>query len=122
MEEPTPKRFTLTENRRKILVAIAQAPRKIRSFSHGEVTFQMHPDVIQGWLDDMVGHGLVYCAESTYHITVKGRQKLDNGKEEEYRTAGLRNFQVAGLYQGEHGQYIRPGSDHAHLKSKGQSC
>jgi DNA-binding PadR family transcriptional regulator len=123
MEETQPlKRFNLGENKRRILIAIAQNPRKIRSFTHGDFLAQMNPDVIGGWLSEMVAHGLIYEAKETYHITVKGRQKLDDNRADEYRVAALRNTVTTGNYVPDKGQYFRPGSDHSHIKSKGQSC
>ena len=121
LKEPL-KRLVLNENKRNILVAIAQSPRKPKSFTHGDFARQMHPDVIGGWLKELADHGLVYEAEGAFHITTKGRQKLDQGKQDEYRTAGLRNVMAVGTYAGEQGQYIRPGSDHSHLRSFGTKC
>ena len=120
------KRLVLNENKRNILVAIAQSPRKPKSFTHGDFARQMHPDVISGWLTELEAHGLVYCAESAYHITTKGRQKLDQGKQDEYRTAGLRNVMAQGTYKtgdgDPGGNYQRPGSSTKHLLSKGTPC
>ena len=122
MEDTEIKPLRLTDNKRQILVAIAQQPRKAKSFTHGDFARQMHPDVIGGWLAELAAHGLVYEAEGSFHITTKGRQKINQGREDEFRTAGTRNVMQQGSYSGEQGQYIRPGSDHSHLKSFGVPC
>lgn len=116
------KRLNLGENKRQMLVAIAQNPRKPKSFTHGDYASQMHPDIIQGWLNELTAHGLVYESEGSYHITVKGRQRLDSGKAEEYRVASLRNVVTQGTYTGEPRDYQRPNSDTKHLLSRGIQC
>ena len=112
----------LNERLRRMLSVIAQAPRKEHYFTHGEFNAPIHPEILKGWLNQLVEAGYCFEAESAYHITVMGRQALD-----QKNTAGMRQYVTGkGRYKtgdGEHQPpFYRPGSDHSHLKSFGHGC
>lgn len=108
----------LNERLRRMLTSIAQSPRRATHFTHGDYNAPMHPEVLNGWLAQLVEAGYCFEAEGAFHITVMGRQALDQGN-----TAGVRQYVIGkGTYTGETDQYYRPGSDHSHIKSKGIRC
>ena len=98
----------MNEDLTRVLVAIAQLPRTIRHFTHGEKGKQLHPEAMTRRLNRLIDEGYVYQDGDVYHITLQGRKKLD-----------IKNKSGDGEF-GE--RYYRPGSDHSHIKSKGQSC
>jgi ribosomal protein S19E (S16A) len=107
----------LNDRLRTILTSIAQSPRRPTHFTHG-YNSQINPDVLNNWLTKLTEAGYCFEAEGAYHITVKGRQALDQNN-----TAGVRQYVIGkGIYKGETDQYYRPGSDHSHIKSHGVQC
>ena len=108
----------LNERLRRMLISIAQSPRREQYFTHGDYNAPLHPEVLKGWLSQLVEAGYCFEAEGAYHITVMGRQALD-----QKNTAGIRQYVIGkGTYKGETDQYYRPGSDHSHIKSRGVPC
>lgn len=112
----------LNERLRTMLTAIAQSPRKAHYFTHGDRRTPLHPDVLTGWLTQLSEAGYCFEAEGAFHITVMGRQALDQNN-----TAGIRQYVMGrGTYRTGDGDpqptFYRPGSDHSHIKSKGVSC
>ena len=108
----------LNERLRRMLTSIAQAPRRPMHFTSGAYNSPLHPDVLSNWLTQLVEAGYCFEAEGAYHITVMGRQALDQNN-----TAGIRQYVIGkGTYKGETDQYYRPGSDHSHIKSRGVPC
>lgn len=113
----------LNETKRKMLTVIAQSPRRLSYFTNGKDTgVTLREDSITKRLADLVEAGFLYEAESCWHITVLGRQKLDQkdtatpraivAKSGHYRTGDSDPFFAL----------PRPGSDHSHLKSRGNLC
>jgi len=112
----------LNERLRTMLTAIAQSPRRANYFTHGDRRTPLHPDVLNGWLAQLVEAGYCFEAEGAYHITVKGRQALDQNN-----LAGERKYVVGQRgYKTGDGEcqppFYRPGSDHSHIKSHGTRC
>lgn len=112
----------LNERMRRMLTSIAQSPRREYYFTHGDYNAPLHPGVLNGWLVKLVEAGYCFEAEGAYHITVKGRQALDQNN-----LAGERKYVVGQRgYKTGDGEcqppFYRPGSDHSHIKSKGVSC
>lgn len=112
----------LNERLRTMLTAIAQNPRKANYFTHGDRKNPLHPEVLNGWLNQLCEAGYIFEENESYHITMMGRQALDVRE-----TAGVRQYVVGrGTYRtgdGEHQPpFYRPGSDHSHIKSKGIRC
>ena len=113
----------LNETKRKMLIAIAQSPRRITYFTNGHYSgVSLSEEAVTNRLTELVEAGLLYEAESCWHITVLGRQKLDQKdtatprsivtKGGTYRTGMCDPFHAI----------QRPGSDHSHLKSRGNLC
>lgn len=114
--------FKLDENKRRMLTRIAQQPRRLSFFTHKDIGLPLHPDVIKGWLDKMIEAGLIFEAESNYHITVLGRQRLDAKDVATMRqTVGRHVTYKSGMCDPQP-TYYRPGADHSHIKSRGFSC
>jgi len=112
----------LNERLRRMLTSIAQSPRREQYFTHGDYNAPLHPEVLNGWLTQLVEAGYCFEAEGAYHITVMGRQALD-----QKNTAGVRQYVIGrGTYRTGDGDpqptFYRPGSDHSHIKSFGQGC
>lgn len=113
----------LNETKRKMLIAIAQSPRRITYFTNGHYSgVSLSEEAVTNRLIELVDAGLLYEAESCWRITMLGRQKLDQKdtatpraivtKGGTYRTGMCDPFHAI----------QRPGSDHAHLKSYGNLC
>lgn len=113
----------LNETKRKMLIAIAQSPRRISYFTNGHYSgVSLSEEAVTNRLTELVEAGFLYEAESCWHITIIGRQKLDqkdtatpraivtNGGT--YRTGMCDPFHAI----------QRPGSDHSHIKSWGNLC
>lgn len=112
----------LNERLRTMLTAIAQSPRRANYFTHGDRRTPLHPDVLNGWLAQLVEAGYCFEAEQAYHITTLGRNVLDQKD-----LAGARKYVIGkGRYSTGDGDpqptFYRPGSDHSHIKSKGIRC
>ena len=110
----------LNETKRKMLIAIAQSPRRITYFTNGHYSgVSLSEEAVTNRLTELVDAGLLYEAESCWHITMLGRQKLDQKdtatpraivtKGGTYRTGMADPFHAI----------QRPGSDHSHIKSYG---
>jgi len=85
----------LNERLRTMLTAIAQSPRKAHYFTHGDRRTPLHPDVLNGWLAQLVEAGYCFEAEQAYHITMMGRNVLDQKD-----LAGARQYVVGrGTYR-----------------------
>ena len=111
----------MNEDLTRVLVAIAQLPRTIRHFTHGEKGKQLHPEAMTRRLNRLIDEGYVYQDGDVYHITLQGRKKLDIKNIAASRAMPVKSIYKSG--DGEFGErYYRPGSDHSHIKSKGQSC
>ena len=109
----------LNETKRKMLIAIAQSPRRITYFTNGHYSgVSLSEEAVTNRLTELVEAGFLYEAESCWHITVLGRQKLDQKDTATPRAIVTKG----GTYTGETDQYYRPGSDHSHIKSKGIRC
>ena len=113
----------LNETKRKMLIAIAQQPRRITYFTNGHYSgVSLSEEAVTNRLTELVEAGLLYEAESCWHITMIGRQKLDQKdtatpraivtKGGHYRTGDGDPFHAV----------PRPGSSRAHLKSRGNLC
>ncbi len=112
----------LNERMRRMLSSIAQQPRREHYFTHGDYNAPLNPAVLGGWLVKLVEAGYCFEAEQAYHITMMGRNVLDQKD-----LAGARQYVVGrGTYRtgdGEHQPpFYRPGSDHSHIKSHGVGC
>jgi hypothetical protein len=107
----------LNERLRHMLTAIAQSPRRASYFTHGDYNAPLNPGVLQGWLDKLTSAGYCFEAESAFHITARGRKALDQKD-----VAQLRKHIGTGTYRSDLDQYYRPGSDHSHIKSRGDRC
>lgn len=112
----------LNERLQKLLSAIAQTPRRATYFTHKDIGLPLHPEAIRKWLAEMVENGLIFEADHAFHITVLGRQRLD-----QKNIATQRSYvEGRGTYRtgmGEHQPpFYRPDSDHSHIKSKGIRC
>ena len=112
----------LNERLRRMLTSIAQAPRRPMHFTSGAYNSPLHPDVLSNWLTQLVEAGYCFEAKGAYHITVMGRQALDQNN-----TAGIRQYVIGrGTYRTGDGDpqptFYRPGSDHSHIKSHGVGC
>lgn len=115
----------LTENRRRILKTIEQAPREARHFTHGIIGVT-HPDTVRAYLDEMEENGLVYQADRQYHITALGQGALKDSKPAEKATMRQNDWR-ASTYRIGDGDNIgamvqREGSDHKHILSVGVKC
>lgn len=114
--------FKLTETKRRMLSQIAQTPRRVTYFTHKDVGLPLHPEAIRKWLAEMVENGLIFEADQAFHITVLGRQKLD-----QKNMATQRSYvEGRGTYRtgmGETYQQMRVGAeDFLKYKSKGVRC
>lgn len=106
-----------------MLVSIAQSPRRLSYFTHGKETgVTLREDSITKRLADLVEAGFLYEAESCWHITMLGRQKLDQKDTATPRAIVTKG----GTYRtGDSDPFVsvpRPGSDHSHIKSRGNLC
>lgn len=111
----------MNEDLTHMLVAIAQSPRTINHFTHGKLAIALHGSTVEMRLARLIDDGYVYEVNGVYSITFIGREKLDKRY-----VAAIRAMPDKSIYHigdGEFGErYYRPGSDHSHIKSKGQSC
>jgi len=105
----------------RMLIQIAQAPRKEKFFTHADAGLQLHPNVITKRLVQLRDKGFIYEAEGAFHITVNGRKALDQHDVATQRSASPTKRYKTGMGD-PGGNYQRPGSDHSHLKSKGVAC
>lgn len=113
----------LNETKRKMLIAIAQQPRRITYFTNGHYSgVSLSEEAVTNRLTELVEAGFLYEAESCWHITVLGRQKLDQKDTATPRAIVTKG----GAYRTGDGDPFfsvpRPGSSHAHLKSYGNLC
>ena len=113
----------LNETKRKMLIAIAQQPRRITYFTNGHYSgVSLSEEAVTNRLTELVEAGLLYEAESCWHITMIGRQKLDQKDTATPRAIVTKG----GHYRTGDGDPFhalpRPGSSHAHLKSYGNLC
>ena len=67
----------LTQAKRQMLVSIAQAPRSIRHFTHGQLDVPLSSASAQYKLDQLTESGHLVLDGEQYSLTVKGRQALD---------------------------------------------
>lgn len=113
----------LNETKRKMLIAIAQQPRRITYFTNGHYSgVSLSEEAVTNRLTELVEAGFLYEAESCWHITILGRQKLDQKDTATPRVV----VHKAGHYRTGDGDPFfsvpRPGSNHSHLKSRGNLC
>jgi Cu/Zn superoxide dismutase len=114
----------LTPAQKNLLTIIAQAPRRADYFTNGKdvESTTTRNNSTKARLAAMVEAGLLYEAESAFHITKLGRSKLDLGNVASTKEA-KRSYEPYKVGMGDSfHQPQRPGSNHSALKSKGFLC
>ena len=108
----------LQDRQRMILAACAQSARMPQHFTHGNLHRITSPVIIEGWLNKMTEAGYLVDDNGSYSITTLGRQKLESDTPAGQRLVPLKDT-LLNLKRDVGETYMRPGSDHSHLKSLG---
>ena len=113
----------LNETKRKMLILIAQQPRTITYFTNGRYSgVSLSEESVSTRLSELVEAGFLYAADNCWHITALGRKKLDQKDTATPRAIVFKNGTYrTGMCDPFH-TIQRPGSDHSHLKSRGNLC
>jgi hypothetical protein len=114
----------ITPAQKNLLTIIAQAPRRADYFTSGKdvESTTTRNNSTKARLSAMVEDGLLYEAESAFHITKLGRSKLDLGNVAATKEA-KRSYEPYKIGMCDpFNQPQRPNSDHSHLRSVGYLC
>jgi hypothetical protein len=113
----------ITPAQKKLLTIIAQAPRRAEYFTHSkDVATPLSPTHVAMRLGAMVDAGLLFEAESAFHITKLGRSHLDLGNVAATKDATRKYIPYEVGMCDPFNQPQRPNSDHSHLRSVGYLC
>jgi hypothetical protein len=111
----------ITPAQKKLLTIIAQAPRRAEYFTHGR-DIGISVGNMPARLAILVDAGLLFEAESAFHITKLGRSHLDLGNVAATKAATRKYIPYEVGMCDPFNQPQRPNSDHSHLRSVGYLC